>query len=207
MNLLNAYCETHTTPQSPLLYELERETHLKTLSPQMLSGHLQGQLLTFISQMLHPQAILEIGTFTGYSAICMAQGLAEGGVLHTIETNVELQSLIKKYITKSGLEAKIILHFGKAEELIPSLDVMFDLVFIDAGKQQYAQFYDLVFDKVRPGGFILADNVLWSGKVIRDEMDEDTQAIRAFNDKVQHDDRVENMILPLRDGIMMVRKR
>ncbi len=205
--LLNIYCEAHTTPQSNILYELERETNLKTLSPQMLSGHLQGQFLSFITHMIRPQVILEIGTFTGYSAICMAQGLTDGGILHTLEANLELEPIIKKYITKANLEDKIVLHLGKAEAIIPTLDLQFDLVFIDAGKQQYAQFYDLVFDKVRTGGMILADNVLWSGKVVTDEMDEDTQAIRVFNEKVNNDTRVENMILPIRDGILMARKK
>ncbi len=205
--LLHAYCEAHTTPQSEVLYELERETNLKTLAPQMISGHLQGQFLTLVSQLQRPKAMLEIGTFTGYAAICLAQGLAEGGLLHTIEANRELEHIITKYITKAGLNDKIQLHLGKAEEIIPTLDVMFDLVFIDAGKQQNALFYDMILDKVNPGGLILIDNVLWSGKVVMGEQDPDTQVIRAFNDKVNNDERVENILLPIRDGLLIARKR
>lgn len=206
INLLATYCEAHTTPQSDILYELERETNLKTLAPQMLSGHLQGQFLTLISTLMRPQAILEIGTFTGYAAICLAQGLAEDGILHTIEPNRELEHIIRKYITKAGLEQKIYLHIAKAEDIITALDVNFDLVFIDAGKQQNGLFYDLVFDKVKPGGLILVDNVLWSGKVVTGGNDIDTELIRAFNDKVYHDLRVEKVMLPIRDGVLIARK-
>ncbi len=204
---LSAYCKAHTTPQSDLLYELERETNLKTMSPQMLSGHLQGQFLMLLSTLLQPKVILEIGTFTGYAAICLAQGLAENGILHTIEANRELEHIITKYITKARLENKTQLHFGKAEVIIPTLPLNFDLVFIDAGKQQNDLFYDLVFDKVNPGGLILVDNVLWSGKVVQGENDPDTALIRAFNDKVHQDDRVENLMLPIRDGLLIVRKK
>ena len=204
---LSAYCKAHTTPQSDLLYELERETNLKTMSPQMLSGHLQGQFLMLLSTLLQPKVILEIGTFTGYAAICLAQGLAENGILHTIEANPELEHIITKYITKARLENKTQLHFGKAEVIIPTLPLNFDLVFIDAGKQQNDLFYDLVFDKVNPGGLILVDNVLWSGKVVQGENDPDTALIRAFNDKVHQDDRVENLMLPIRDGLLIVRKK
>lgn len=203
---LNDYCEAHTTPQGEVLYELERETNLKTLAPQMLSGHLQGQFLTLLSTLMRPKMILEIGTFTGYAAICLAQGLAEDGILHTIEANHEMEHIITKYIKKAGLEHKIQLHLGRAEEIIPTFDVIFDLVFIDAGKQQYEIFYDLIFDKVKPGGLIIADNVLWSGKVVSGENDPDTNVIRAFNDKVNQDPRVENLILPIRDGLLLARK-
>lgn len=202
-----AYCEAHTSPPSKVLYELERETHLKTLAPQMLSGRLQGQFFSFLSKIYRPKTILEIGTFTGYSAICLSEGLAEGGVLHTIEANPELEQLIRKYIGKAGLEDKIVLHIGQAAAIIPSLQLEWDLVFIDANKQQNALFYDLIFEKVKPGGIIVVDNVLWSGKVITNAKDEDTQLIRAFNDKVNQDERVENMILPIRDGILIARKR
>lgn len=204
---LHAYCEAHTTPPGDVLYELERETHLKTLAPQMLSGHLQGQFLALLSKLMRPQAILEIGTFTGYAAICLAQGLAENGVLHTIEANQELEHFIRKYIAKAGLEDKIQLHIGRAEHVIPALNLLFDIVFIDAGKQQNAQFYDLVFNKVNTGGLIIIDNVLWSGKVLsEEEEDEDTQAIQAFNRKVHEDPRVENLMLPVRDGVLIARK-
>lgn len=204
---LSAYCESHTTLQNQVLYELERETHLKTLAPQMISGHLQGQFLILISQLLQPKSILEIGTFTGYAAICMAQGLAEGGVLHTIEPNRELEHIIRKYMAKAGLEDKIQLHIGRGEEIIPTLDAYFDLVFIDAGKQQNAFFYDLIFNKVNKGGLIIIDNVLWSGKVITEAKDPDTNVIRAFNEKIHHDTRVENIMLPIRDGLLIARKK
>ncbi len=204
---LYAYCEAHSTPPSAVLHELERETHLKTLAPQMLSGAWQGQFLKMLSQLMQPQTILEIGTFTGYAAICMAQGLAPGGQLHTIEPNAELAHIIRKYIDKAGLNDMIQLHIGRGEEVIPTLQTTFDLVFIDAGKQQYEQFYELVIERVRPGGLILADNVLWSGKVADTADDPDTLTLRAFNDRVQADPRVENVMLPLRDGVLMIRKK
>ncbi len=203
---LIAYCKAHTTPQSEILYQLERETYLKTLSPQMMSGHLQGQLLSFISQMIQPKIALEIGTFTGYAAICIAKGLPKGSVLHTIEVKEELEFLIRKYIKKSGFEDIVKLHIGKAEDIIPSLPKPFDLVFIDAGKRDYATHYDLVIDSVQSGGIILADNVLWSGKVTQEKRDKDTQILHAFNEKVQQDSRVENIVLPIRDGLMIARK-
>ncbi len=204
---LYAYCEAHSTPPGAVLHELERETHLKTLAPQMLSGAWQGQFLKMLSQLMQPQTILEIGTFTGYAAICMAQGLAPGGQLHTIEPNAELAHIIRKYIDKAGLNDMIQLHIGRGEEVIPTLQTTFDLVFIDAGKQQYEQFYELVIERVRPGGLILADNVLWSGKVADTADDPDTLTLRAFNDRVQADPRVENVMLPLRDGVLMIRKK
>ncbi|MCG8328859.1 MAG: O-methyltransferase [Chitinophagales bacterium] len=207
---IHDYCERLSTPPSQVLYELERETHLKTLAPQMLSGKLQGQLLQLISQLQQPQRILEIGTFTGYASICLAQGLAEEGILHTIEANPELEYIIRKYIAKAGLEKKINLHIGNAKNIIPGLKEQFDLIFLDAGKQHYAFYYDLVFDMVKPGGLILADNVLWSGKVTDAELvkkDADTRLLHEFNVKVQQDKRVENVLLPLRDGLLVVRKR
>ncbi|NUQ24821.1 MAG: O-methyltransferase [Saprospiraceae bacterium] len=204
---LHAYCEAHSTPMPDVLFELERETHLKTLAPQMMSGRLQGRLLTMLAQVSQPRAALEIGAFTGYGAISIAMGLPEGSVLHTIEANPELEYLLRKYIDKAGLSHKIELHIGKAEEIIPALPTTFDFVFIDAGKQQYAFFYDLVFDRINPGGLLLADNVLWSGKVVNSESDPDTRLIQAFNDKVQQDPRVDNILLPLRDGLMLARKK
>jgi len=207
MDQLERYCEAHTSPLSPLLKELERETYLKTLAPQMLSGPLQGQLLRFLSLLLQPAAILEIGTFTGYSALCLVEGLRPGGILHTIEANPELEYLIRKFLSKAGMEEKILLHIGKAEEVIPALTENFDLVFIDAGKQDYGLFYDLIIDRVRPGGLLLADNVLWSGKVLNPGNDADALALHAFNDRVQADDRVENLMLPVRDGLLVMRKK
>lgn len=204
---LQAYCEAHSTPMPDVLYELERETHLKTMAPQMMSGRLQGRLLTMLAQVSQPRTALEIGAFTGYGAISIAMGLPEGSVLHTIEANPELEYLLRKYIDKAGLTHKIELHIGKAEEIIPLLPTMFDFVFIDAGKQQYAFFYDLVFDRINPGGLLLADNVLWSGKVVNSKSDPDTRLIQAFNDKVQQDPRVDNILLPLRDGLMLARKK
>ena len=208
LNKINQYCENHTSRQLPLLHQLERETHLKTLAPQMLSGHLQGQFLGMLSKIQQPRAILEIGAFTGYAAICLAQGLPEGGTLHTIEANPELEYLIRKYISLAGLDEKIHLHIGDAREVIPALPGPFDMVFIDAGKQDYIQYYDLVIDKVPRGGLIIADNVLWSGKVVSDEreQDQDAVSIHQFNEKVQRDERVENIMLPLRDGLLIARK-
>jgi len=203
---LDDYCARHTTPQSSLLYDLERETHLKTLAPQMLSGYLQGAFLQLLSEMIQPQRILEIGTFTGYSAICLAQGLRAGGVLHTIDVNPEIQYLVDKYIKKAGLEEKVIFHLGDALDIIPGLPDNFDIAFIDAGKQQYLDFYELVLPRIRPGGYILVDNVLWDGKVIADDNDADTVAIRQFNQKVQSDHRVRNMIIPIRDGLSIIQR-
>lgn len=209
LNKINQYCEAHTSRQPPLLHQLERETHLKTLAPQMLSGHLQGQFLSLLSKLQRPKAILEIGTFTGYSAICLAQGLQEGGVLHTIEADPELEHIIRKYIALAGLEDKVRLHIADATKVVSSLAGPFDLVFIDAGKQEYGLYYDLVIDKVNPGGLIIADNVLWSGKVLdssRREQDEDAAFLHQFSEKVQLDERVENVMIPLRDGLLIARK-
>jgi predicted O-methyltransferase YrrM len=203
---LHAYCEAHSTAPSAVLNELERETHLKTLAPQMLSGRLQGQLLRMLSLIFQPKAILEIGTFTGYAAISMAEGLPDGSVLHTIEVNEEMEYLIRKYIDKAGLSNKIQLHIGDAEAIVPSLAETFDMAFIDAGKRDYAKFYEMVLDKIRPGGLILADNVLWSGKVLEKSNDQDTNMLKDFNRMIQEDVRVENVLLPVRDGLVIIRK-
>lgn len=204
--LLHQYCEQHSSPQDAVLYELERETYLKTLAPQMLSGQLQGQLLRFISQLQQPKTILEIGTFTGYAAICLAQGLPEDGVMHAIEVNEELVYIIEKYFKKAGLENKIFLHVGDAQSIIPLLKTSFDLVFIDAGKHHNALYYDMIIDRLNPGGLIIVDNVLWDGKVVNQQRDKDTAAIHAFNQKIQADERVEKLMLPVRDGILIVRR-
>lgn len=204
---LLGYCLHHTTPPSALLHRLERETHLRTLQPQMLSGSFQGRLLQLISQMIRPRRILEIGTFTGYGSICLAQGLPEDGVLHTIEVNDELKPIITAYIEEAGLRDKIILHLGDAATLLPQLTDTFDLVFLDAGKLDYARHYELVLPKIRSGGFLIADNVLWAGKVLGPENDTTAQVLDTFNAMVQADERVENLLLPLRDGLMLVRKR
>ncbi|MBK9330010.1 MAG: class I SAM-dependent methyltransferase [Sphingobacteriales bacterium] len=211
MNLVSPeiekYIAVHTTDESGILAELNRKTHADVLMPQMLSGKVQGQFLKFISRMLQPRRILEIGTYTGYAAICLAEGLTEDGRLFTIDINEELGELVKTYIDKAGLSNKIIPIIGDACDEIAKLDESFDLVFIDADKQNYSNYYDLVIDNVRSGGFILADNVLWSGKIIEEKKDKDTKKLAEFNTKVQQDNRVENVIISIRDGIMMTRKK
>ena len=203
---IQSYCEKHTSSLSTVLNELERETNLKTLAPQMLSGHLQGQFFRFISKMLRPKRILEIGTFTGYAAICLASGLQDEGRLYTFEVNPELENLIRKYILKAGLEEKIQLFIGDAGNILPEMAEVFDLAFIDAGKHDNPSLYEIVLKKIRPGGFLMIDNVLWSGKVLGNSRDPDTRAIKDFNKMVQEDPRVENIMLPMRDGLLMVRK-
>lgn len=203
-----AYCMAHSTGAGPVLDALERETHLRTLSPQMLSGSYQGTLLRFVSRMIRPRRALEIGAFTGYATLCIAEGLADDGILHTIEVNDELEWLIRKYVGLAGLNDKVVLHIGDAAAVVPQLDEVFDLVFLDAGKLDYPAHYEMALAKTRPGGFLMADNVLWDGKVAGDDdRDETARLLRSFNDMVQSDSRVENLILPVRDGIMLVRKR
>lgn len=204
---IEKYIEAHSEEEDPVMKELNRETHLKVLMPQMLSGHVQGLFLEMVSKMIQPNCILEIGTFTGYAALALAKGLKPDGVLHTIDINAELEDLAAKYIQKAGMEDKVIQHIGKAAEIITKLNGPFDLVFIDADKLNYALYYDLVFEKVSPGGFIIADNVLWSGKVVEEKKDKDTLAIDAFNKKIKEDKRVEKMIVGIRDGLMCIRKR
>ena len=206
---VEAYVLAHTQEESPLLKKLNRETNAKILMPKMLSGHLQGQVLSMLSYMIRPQKILEIGTYTGYSAICLSEGLQQGGVLHTIDNNEELESMVRYYFKEALVEEKIHYHIGEAIEIIPGIDAIFDLVFIDADKENYSKYYDLVFDKVRAGGYIIADNVLWSGKVLEDpkNMDEDTKAIYDFNQKIFNDKRVQNVLFPIRDGLMIARKK
>jgi caffeoyl-CoA O-methyltransferase len=206
---IEAYAEEHTTAESHVLKDLNRETHASVLMPRMLSGHLQGRLLSMFSKMIRPVSVLEIGTYTGYSAICFAEGLAEGGKVHTIDINDELSSMVKKYITNAGMEQKIKLYNGNAIDIIPEITGPFDIVFIDADKINYSAYYDLVFDKVRKGGFIIADNVLWSGKVLDPphQADKDTQALMYFNDKINTDTRVETIMLPIRDGLTVAYKK
>ena len=204
---IEEYLEQHTTPMDEVLAELYRETHLHAMNPRMASGPVQGRFLQFICQLMHPKKVLEIGTFTGFSTICMARGMAHDGLLTTIEANEEYEGMIRKYLVKAGVLDRVQLIIGDAKTVIPTLEGGFDLVFIDADKVSYPMYYDLVMDKLNPGGIVLADNVLWEGKVLHaDTMERDTQAIRMFNDKVQNDPRVENVLLPLRDGLMMVRK-
>ncbi|MEE4197525.1 MAG: O-methyltransferase [Bacteroidales bacterium] len=206
---IEQYILDHSDPEDPLLAELNRETHLKVLRPRMLSGHLQGKILQMISRMIHPGRILEIGTYTGYSAICLARGLNDKGVLHTIEINDELECFIRKYLRKAKLEDRIKLHIGNALEIIPRISETFDLVFIDGDKREYLNYYQTIFNFVKPGGYILADNVLWSGKVIELETPDDdyTRGIFAFNEFIKKDPRVEKVILPLRDGLTLIRKK
>ncbi len=206
---LLAYCETHTSEEDPLLKKITRETQAKVLMPRMLSGHLQGKMLELFTKMIQPQTILEIGTYTGYSGVCLARGLKKGGKLITLDINDELETMVRGFFEESGLLDQIDYRLGNALEIIPTLSGPFDLVFIDADKFNNATYFDLIIDKVRPGGIILADNVLWSGKVLVAEgqkVDKDTKAILDFNAKIQNDPRVENVLLPIRDGIMMARK-
>ena len=204
--LLLDYCEKFTEPESELLKDLNRQTHLKITSPRMLSGHLQGRLLSFLSKLKNPSSILEIGTYTGYSALCLAEGLKEGGKLITIDPNEETNLFASKFIKNSAFANKIELITGQAQQVIPTLKQTLDLVFIDADKKNYALYFDLIIDKVAKGGLIIADNVLWSGKVLDEKMDDDTTAIHSFNQKVNEDSRVENIILPVRDGLLLMRK-
>jgi len=205
---LHNYAEKYTSPELEPLARLNRETHLKVPLSIMLSGHLQGAMLQMVSHMVKPRRVLEIGTYTGYSAISLAQGLKNEGILHTIEINEELEDLAFRYFCEAGLDNKIKQHIGKAEEIIPKLEEEFDLVFIDADKPNYSLYYDLVFEKVPVGGFILADNVLYDGEVVNpvEEQSKNARAIHLFNEKVRDDKRVEHVLLPLRDGIMIVRK-
>jgi predicted O-methyltransferase YrrM len=219
-DILLAYSESHTTPEPAVLARLNRETYLSQVYPQMLSGHLQGTLLRFIVQMVCPRRVLEIGTFTGYSAIAMGLGMntappaahpgeREAALLHTLEVNPELEEGIRHFIAEAGLGDVVVLHVGSALDIIPELNETWDLVFIDADKPNYLNYYNMVFPKVRSGGFIIADNVLWDGKVASDpaRMDKDTRGIVTFNEFVHQDDRVENLLLPVRDGLMIIRKK
>ncbi|MBK8347762.1 MAG: O-methyltransferase [Saprospiraceae bacterium] len=204
---LYEYCDQHSTLFDPILPEIERATHLLTLSPRMISGHLQGSLLAMISKIISPECILEIGTFTGYSAICLAQGLRTGGHLITIEYDKENAAIASDFFEKSSFCESIRLYTGDAKNIIPDLNETFDLIFIDADKEAYATYYDMVIDKCRSGALILVDNVLWSGKVILEKKDKKTRWIDDFNQKISSDSRVESLILPIRDGINVIRKK
>jgi len=202
-HVLLKYCE----PESELLQRIDRETHLKVLMPRMISGHYQGRVLSMLSKMITPNRILEIGTFTGYATLCLAEGLAQNGKLFTLDINVELEDMVRKNFADSAYNDKINYILGNAEETLNELDEVFDLVFIDADKKNNGTYYDMVFDKIRPGGLIIVDNVLWSGKIVRNEQDKDTKNISTFNDKVAADIRVEKLILPVRDGLFIIRKK
>lgn len=201
------YCDQHSNPENELLYSLNRETNLKIMMPRMLSGHLQGKFLSMISHMIKPKLILEIGTYTGYSALCMAEGLTENGKIITLDINEEIESFVRNYFSKSNLNSKIDYRIGNALEVIPQLNEKFDLVFIDADKINYLNYYKLIIDKVNAGGFIVADNVLWSGRILESKKDKDTQAICEFNDFVMNDTRVEKVMAPIRDGLYLIRKK
>lgn len=205
---IEEYAEEHSSPEDEVLYDLNRKTHLNVVRPKMLSGHLQGRLLQMISEMLKPQRILEIGTYTAYSTICLGRGLAGDGKIITIEKNPELETMIRDYIAKAGLKDKTILEIGDAMQILPRLEDSFDLAFIDADKENYIAYYDMIKPKIRKGGYILADNALWYGKVIdpTQETDRETAGITAFNEYVQEDTDVENLLLPFRDGIMIMKK-
>ena len=206
---LDDYVCDHTDIESDLLKELNRETNVKVLNPRMLSGHYQGRVLSMLSKMIEPNRILELGTYTGYSALCLAEGLTENGYLITVDVNPELEEMVDKYIQKSPFKNQIQQIIGNGMDVIPSLNEEFDIVFIDADKRNYAAYYDLVFDKVRKGGYIISDNVLWSGKVVNEyeKSDLDTKILKDFNAQLHNDSRVENVLLPIRDGLMIVRKK
>lgn len=205
---LEEYISAHIEPENTLLYNLYRETNLRLLNPRMASGHIQGRLLKMIVGMIRPHMVLEIGTFTGYATLCMAEGLPEDGVIHTIEIDDELESFIRRWIKKSQFIDKIQLHIGDSLEIVPSLNLKFDLIFLDGDKRQYVGYYDRFFEFLNPGGYIIADNTLWDGHVADPAYDNDEQTvgIRAFNDRVCNDKRVEVSMIPLRDGLSIIRK-
>lgn len=202
------YILAHSDAEGELLRKLNRDTHVNMLRPRMLSGHLQGRILKMLCRMISPKYVLELGTFTGYSALCMAEGMEDDSELHTVEADDEVEDFTRSYFERSPYKDRIYFHIGDAMEVVPSIDRIFDMVFIDADKRHYIDYYHLVFDKVKPGGFILADNTLWDGKVIDSKAhDPQTKGILRFNDLVATDDRVEKVILPLRDGLTLIRKK
>jgi len=206
---LENYAAQHTEDEPLLLQQLNKRTHLNVLQPRMISGHFQGRFLSLLSKMVQPRTILEIGTYTGYATLCLAEGLHPEGVLHTIDIKEELTDLQREFFDRSGYGNQIVQHLGKAADIIPSLNTTFDLVFIDADKQNYAHYFDLVIEKMNRGGIILSDNVLWSGKVVEEvkHNDKHTQALMAYNQKIKDDPRVETVLLPIRDGITLSRVR
>ena len=204
---INQYAEEHSQAEPQLLAALNRETHQKVLQPRMLSGHFQGRVLSMLSKLIRPQHILEIGTYTGYSALCLMEGIQENGSLHTIDKNEELYDLQRKYFDKSGWGTRMHQHVGKALEIIPQLEEKFDLVFIDADKRNYLNYFEIILPKMNKGGIILSDNVLWSGKVVEELKtgDKDTEILLAYNNKLATDDRIETVLLPIRDGLTVTR--
>jgi caffeoyl-CoA O-methyltransferase len=206
---LDAYCELNGGEEAWYLKELTAETHDKVQMPMMISGHLQGRFLSMLSHLVRPKTIVEIGTYTGYSALCLAEGLAEGGMLHTIDIDPYLPEMVNRYIEKAGMLDRITMHHRPALEIIPTLPAPFDLVFIDADKQNYPNYFDAVIDRMRPGGIIIADNVLWDGKILRPdhEQDDATRALAAYTRKVKSDPRVEQVMVPIRDGVLVARRK
>ncbi|MEP3208519.1 MAG: O-methyltransferase [Maribacter sp.] len=204
---LENYIKEHSANEPDLLQELTRETHLKVIQPRMITGHFQGRVLSMLSKLIHPKNILEIGTYTGYSAICLSEGLQKNGVLHTIDINEELSSIQRKYFDKSGYGNQIIQHTGDAIAIVPKLDVVFDLIFIDAEKISYDTYFEVAIQKTRPGSIILSDNVLWSGKVVEplDPKDKATKVLLDYNKKLKEDARIETVLLPIRDGLTLCR--
>ncbi len=205
---LDQYILRHIDEEPALLKKLDREVHRDLLYSRMISGHLQGRILYMLCKMINPHRVLELGTFAGYSALCMAEALDDGALIHTIEVNDELEDFAQRFFDQSPVGDKIKLHIGDAMEIVPKLEERFDLVFIDANKRNYVDYYNMVFDMVNPGGYIIADNILWDGKVVEEVLakDKQTQGILAYNKMVQEDERVENVILPIRDGMMVARK-
>jgi caffeoyl-CoA O-methyltransferase len=207
--VLDDYVVSHSEEEPQVLKELSRETWLKTTNPRMIAGHLQGRALSMLSNMMTPKNVLEIGTFTGYSAICIAEGLDNNGMIHTIDINEELETMASKYFEKAGFRNNITQHIGHALDIIPTISIEeYDLVFIDADKTNYLNYYNLVFDKVKKGGYIIADNVLWNGKVIEEKAKQspDTKTILEYNNTIQNDKRVQNVLFPIRDGLQIARK-
>jgi len=202
-NLLLQYCE----PEDKLLQHIDRETNLKVLMPRMLSGHYQGRVLSMLSKMISPKRILEIGTFTGYATLCLAEGLTKDGLIYTLDINAELEDMVRENFAKSPLNDKIKYIIGDAQQSLKDIPDTFDLVFIDADKKNNGTYFDLIFDQVRSGGLIIVDNVLWSGKIVNNAQDKDTKNISSFNDKINEDKRVEKLILPVRDGLFVIRKK
>lgn len=205
---ISEYVLKYTREESPVLKKLNRETWATVLHPRMLAGHLQGRVLSMLSHMIRPQYILEIGTYTGYSAICFAEGLVTGGEIHTIDINEELQEMVKSFFKEAQIDKFTYQYIGKALDILPKIEKTFDLVYIDADKENYCNYYDMVFDKVKPGGFIIADNVLWSGKVLEEppSWDSSTRGVAEYNEKIHKDPRVENVLFPIRDGLMIAKK-
>lgn len=206
---IEQYILSHIDEEGELLNKLNRDAHVNLLRPRMLSGHLQGRLLKMLCRIVQPRYILELGTYTAYATLCLAEGAPDDAEIHTLEMNDELEDFIKKYLHQTKLKEKIHLHLGDALEIIPTLDYIFDLVFIDANKRTYVEYYNLIFDKVRPGGLIIADNTLWDGKILTTPKSSDKQTIgiQEFNDMIANDDRIEKVILPMRDGLTLIWKK